>query len=87
MPKIHEVKILPEYYDAVDKGLKTWEYRFDDRNYAVGDILILGEWKDNNYTCRRLVVKITYILRDFHALPDGWVILSIKKIKGGKIKC
>ncbi len=45
MPRIHEVKILPEYFDAVEKGVKTWEYRFNDRNYAVGDVLILHEWK------------------------------------------
>lgn len=87
MPKILELKILPEYYDAVDKGLKTWEYRFNDRNYTEGDILILREWKDDKYTGRRLTVKITYILNDFSALPDGWVIMSIKKLKGGKIKC
>ncbi len=87
MPKILELKILPEYYDAVDKGLKTWEYRFNDRNYAEDDILILREWKDGKYTGRRLTVKVTYILNDFSALPDGWVIMSIKKLKGGKIKC
>ena len=34
---------LPEYYDAVEKGVKTWEYRFNDRNYTVGDVLILHE--------------------------------------------
>lgn len=87
MPRIHEVKILPEYFDAVEKGVKTWEYRFNDRNYAVGDVLILREWKDGSYTPRRLTVKITYILSDFPQLPDGWVIMSIKKLQGGKIKC
>ena len=85
MPRIHEVKILPEYFDAVEKGVKTWEYRFNDRNYAVGDVLILHEWKDSGYTPRRLTVKITYILSDFPQLPDGWVIMSIKKLQGGKI--
>lgn len=87
MPRIHEVKILQEYYDAVDKGLKTWEYRFNDRNYTEGDILILKEWNGDKFTGRRLMVQIAYILRDFFALPDGWVIMSIKKPKGGKIKC
>ena len=87
MPRIHEVKILPEYFDAVEKGVKMWEYRFNDRNYTVGDVLILREWKDGSYTPRRITVKITYILSDFSALPDGWVIMSIKKLQGGKIKC
>lgn len=87
MPRIHEVKILQEYYDAVDKGLKTWEYRFNDRNYNEGDILILKEWNGDKFTGRRLTVQITYILREFSALLDGWVIMSVKKLKGGKIKC
>ena len=82
-----EVEILPEYFDAVEKGVKTWEYRFNDRNYTVGDVLILREWKDGSYTPRRITVKITYILSDFPSLPDGWVIMSIKKLQGGKIKC
>ena len=43
MAQIHDLKILPEYYAAVDKGVKTYELRFDDRNYAVGDMLILRE--------------------------------------------
>ena len=44
MAQIHDLKILPEYYDAVDKGVKTYELRFDDRNYAVGaDIARMGK--------------------------------------------
>lgn len=85
MAKIHEVKILPEYFDAVDKGVKTWELRYDDRGYAVGDLLILKEWQDGEYTGRRLTFKITYVLKGYAGLVDGWTILSIKKF-GGKTK-
>ena len=81
MPKIHEVKILPEYFDAVAAGVKTWELRYDDRGYAVGDLMILKEWKDGAFTGRRWTVKIIYILRDYAGLVDGWAILSIKKFR------
>lgn len=81
MAQIHEVKILPEYYDAVASGVKTWELRYDDRGYSVGDLMILKEWKDNVFTGRRLTVKITYILRGYAGLADGWAILSIKKFR------
>lgn len=57
MVQIHDLKTLPEYYDAVDKGVKTYELRFDDRNYAVGDMLILREWQDGKYTGRKLTAK------------------------------
>lgn len=33
MPKIHDLKILPTYFDDVAKGRKTFELRFDDRGY------------------------------------------------------
>lgn len=84
MAKIIEVKCLPEYFEAARRGVKPWELRFDDRNYAVGDLLILSEWKDGGYTGRRLTGKITYILKDFEGLKDGWVVLSVKKLGGKK---
>ena len=40
----HELKIKPEYYRAVEKGDKTFEVRFNDRNYHKYDILHLREW-------------------------------------------
>lgn len=86
MAKIIEVKCLPEYFEAARVGIKPWELRYDDRNYAVGDLLIMREWKNGKYTGRRLTGKITYILRDFAGLADGWVVLSIKRFTGGKRK-
>lgn len=83
MPKIHDLKILPVYFDDVAKGRKTFELRFDDRGYLEGDLLLLREWENGAYTGRRAVVKVTYILKGFDGLKDGWVILSIKRVKGG----
>ena len=76
MPKIHDLKILPAYFDDVAKGRKTFELRFDDRGYFKGDLLLLREWTNGTYTGRR-------ILKGFDGLKDGWVILSIKRVKGG----
>lgn len=84
MARIHDLKILPEYYTVVKKGIKTYELRFDDRNYAVGDMLILREWGNGQYTGRRLTVIITHVLKDFVGLMDGWAVLSIKKTGGKK---
>ena len=41
MAKIIEVKCLPEYFEAARVGIKPWELRYNDRNYAVGDLLIM----------------------------------------------
>lgn len=79
MSKTITIKCLPEYFEAANAGIKPWELRYDDRNYAVGDLLIMREWKDGKYTGRQLTGKITYILRNFTGLAEGWVILSFER--------
>lgn len=78
MSKIHELKILPAYFDAVLNGKKTFEFRFDDRGYAVDDTLVLHEWEYGAYTGRCISARVTYLLKNFDGLKNGWVILAIK---------
>ncbi|HAP5355197.1 DUF3850 domain-containing protein [Enterococcus faecalis] len=75
-PTIHELKILPEYFEAVVSGDKCFEIRKNDRNYQKGDILRLNEYQDGQYTGRFHVVEITYITD--YAQQDGYVVLGIK---------
>lgn len=37
----HVLKTLPDYFDAVARGEKTFEVRRDDRGFQKGDILVL----------------------------------------------
>ena len=70
---IHELKCWPEFFEPIVSGVKTAELRYNDRNYRVGDVLILREWDPptartverggGNYTgrtCRRRVSHIVY---------------------------
>ena len=41
MPRIHELKTWPAYWQAVESGEKTFEVRRDDRGFQKGDILVL----------------------------------------------
>ncbi len=41
---IHELKTWPVYFHAVRTGLKTFEFRKNDRAYARGDLLHLREF-------------------------------------------
>ncbi|MBD9774248.1 DUF3850 domain-containing protein [Enterococcus faecalis] len=75
-PTIHELKILPEYFEAVVSGDKCFEIRRNDRGYKVGDILRLNEYEDGKYTGNFHVAEITYITD--YAQQDGYVVLGIK---------
>ncbi|WP_239505037.1 DUF3850 domain-containing protein [Serratia marcescens] len=41
--KKHDLKILPEHFAAVVGGEKKAEFRINDRDYAVGDLLCLSK--------------------------------------------
>ena len=77
MIKVHELKVLPEYFCAVSEGKKTFELRRDDRGFEVSDGLVLREWDGEKYSGRFVKCKVTYILKDFQGLEAGFVILSI----------
>lgn len=87
MLKVHELKILPEYFADVESGAKKAEYRYNDRDFKVGDVLILREYENGDYTGRRLCFKITHILEGVYGMPEKWAILSIKPHKGGLKRC
>lgn len=60
----HHLKTWPSYFAAVADGRKTFEARKADRDYRVGNTLVLKEWdpKTNQYSGREVRRTITYIL-------------------------
>ena len=76
---IHELKTLPEYFDAAQKREKNFEVRKDDRPFEIGDFLALNEWsEDLGYTGRCMLFEITYILNNPAYCKDGYVTLGIE---------
>lgn len=77
---VHYLKIKPEYYKDVECGLKTFELRKNDRNFQVGDILMLIKLdSEGNETDQVARAKVNYILKDCpqYGLKDGYAILGI----------
>lgn len=74
--KVHKLKILPEYFAAVVDGRKTFEIRYDDRNYQEGDTVELHEWSNGKYTGYRITKTIGFIT-DFEQHP-GFKVFSLK---------
>lgn len=40
----HILKCWPNSYDAIEAGVKCFEWRRDDRGFEVGDVLVLRKW-------------------------------------------
>lgn len=76
---VHELKTLPEFFQAVKEKRKPFEVRKNDRNFKVGDSLYLREYTGEEYTGRKLIRIITYILNDSRYVKEGYVILGIKQ--------
>ena len=74
----HELKILSQYFYAVLIGNKKFELRKDDRNYQVGDTVVLKHWDGDAYTGEEITIKIKYILRDCpqYGLMEGYCIFG-----------
>lgn len=60
---IHELKTWPEPFKSLQEGVKTFEIRVNDRNFQVGDTLLLHEWNPvtKSYTGYILVRRVTYL--------------------------
>ncbi len=77
----HYLKTWPEFFRAVESGIKPFEIRINDRGYQVGDILHLQEFiPPDTFTGREVVKEVTYILDDPQFCKLGYVVMGIKDV-------
>ncbi len=76
----HLLKTWPEFFVAIMDGIKTFEYRKNDRDFKPGDTLVLAEYEPENkaFTGQRIQAKVTYVLKGKMGVPDGYAVLSFK---------
>lgn len=76
----HELKIDQEYFKAVKDGKKKFEIRKNDRDYKVGDILVMLEYDKyyEAFTGEKITVEISYLTG--YAQQDGYLVLGIEGI-------
>jgi ParB family transcriptional regulator, chromosome partitioning protein len=79
--RLHELKTWPDLWWAVAEGRKTAEWRKNDRDYRLGDVLRLREYdpESGRYTGAWLDVIVTHLISgpSPFGIPDGFVMMSI----------
>jgi hypothetical protein len=84
----HTLKTINPHFHYVWQGVKTFEFRKNDRNYRVGDYLKLKEYfpDTDSFSDRIVFGRITHILshNDFADVPENYVILSFQKVTNYK---
>lgn len=88
---IHTLKTVNPHFQDLAKGNKTFELRKNDRDFRVGDKLILLEYTETDkiehlhYTGRGYTALVQHILEGGqYGLEQGYVIMSLEP--GNEIK-
>ena len=75
---IHHLKIEPKYYSDIKEGYKTFEIRFNDRDFKEGDVLQLQEFENNNYTLESIYVEVIAVIKDYPGVKENYVVMYLK---------
>jgi hypothetical protein len=80
--KTHHLKCYPDIFEVMFKEEKSFDIRKNDRNFEVGDQIILYEYDpiEKQYLSRHKHGLITFIMKDPNPFIDlgDKVILSLK---------
>lgn len=81
---IHFLKCDPEWFRLIVAGKKFCELRKDDRNYELGDILVVNEHFRNNtepyFTGSVFACRISWMIKNGESLKEGHSLLGLSKI-------
>ena len=75
---VHELKCVQPFFDDIEAGRKTFEIRRNDRDFQIGDVLLLIEHPlQRNKGPRIFAAEVVY-MTDFEQKP-GYVVMGIRK--------
>jgi len=80
----HALKTWPEFFEQVVRGLKSFELRKNDRDYKLGDDILLQEYdqKVGKFTGNEWKGEITYVFdNESFGLKKGYILLGITEKK------
>ncbi|MBY0545828.1 MAG: DUF3850 domain-containing protein [Candidatus Obscuribacterales bacterium] len=83
-PVTHTLKCDAQYFDAVLSGKKNFEVRKADRDFQVGDTIVLVKALTPQQTAAKEVSdlkrRITYVLHDFEGLRPDYCALALEPV-------
>ncbi len=78
--QLHELEIWASCFEAVEAGAKPFDVRLNDRNFQVGDALLLREYDPAAaaYSGRIALRWASYVLPGgTFGIEDGWCVLGL----------
>lgn len=94
LPSVHELKTWTDPFEAIWLAKKGFEFRRNDRNFHLGDYLLLKEWYPPSdtvdimadppvgYSGRVILARVHYILFGGQfGLPEGYCIMQLKVLQ------
>lgn len=82
MSKVHELKTLESNFKDVVTSKMTFQLRKSDRDFTIGDILVLKEFDGQYLTGNIQVAKVNNTLSHDEGIREGFVLLNIKLLSG-----
>lgn len=81
MTQVHHLKTLPKYFDLAWTRHKQFELRKNDRDYHLGDSVVLHEWDPHEgYYNRTISAYISCIIDSEEYLQKGYVALGLTQM-------
>ena len=78
----HHLKTLPLYFDAIGRGTKRFEVRWNDRGFKEGDVVSLDEWdaQKHCFTGNSFLVLVEEVfpLDDAARALEGYVAFTFR---------
>jgi hypothetical protein len=81
--KTHTLKVWPKYFIELMYDIKKFEIRENDRDYKIGDHLILHEFDPDTkqFTGRALMRSVNHIHPGGSmGIPDNLVVMSLAMV-------
>lgn len=78
----HELKCWPQFFNATWMGKKYFEIRQADRDFKVGDEIVLREYNSilpNPYESNRTIGGVITYLTDFEQKP-GFLVIGFREV-------